>query len=103
MRARQEFGRQIRDDFGTSVRVGNRVHRRDVAIQQAVADRVGERHVPVVARRVSRKLGLVMVQVFDQRGGDGIRAESGAHSRRVSLALGPVLGCLDDSRFHSAS
>ena len=64
---------------------GNRVHRRDVAVQHAVADGVGERHVPVVARRMLRQLGLEVVQVVDQRFGDRFRAEPGANVFRATL------------------
>ena len=58
---------------------GNRFHSFDIAVEHAVTNREGQRHIPVVARGVFRQFGLEIVQVVDQRLGDGIRRESGAN------------------------
>ena len=63
------------------------LHGRDVAIQQAIANRIRERHVPVVAGGVPRQLGLQIVQVVDQRPGDRIRVQAGARARPVGRPM----------------
>ena len=88
MRAGQELGREIRDDLGAYSRPAIASTVVDVAVEHAVADGIGERHVPVVARRVLRQLGLEVVQVVDQRFGNRLGAGTGAN--RVTAT--PILG-----------
>ena len=84
MRPGQKFGREIGHDLGRGIRCGNRFHRLDIAVQHAVANRIGEGHVPVVARCVLRQLGLQIVQVVDQRLTDGLDIESRADVRSLA-------------------
>ena len=73
------------------LRCGNRLHGPDIAVQHAVANRVGERHVPVVARGMLRRFGLEAVQVVDQRLGDRVGAESRADVRSLGSRSLPWL------------
>ena len=75
----------------------------DVALQHAVANGVGEGHVPVVARGVLRQFGLKAVQVFDQGCGDRIRSKSGANVRESNRAACVGWGITRDCRPHAFS
>ena len=66
--------------------LGNGFHGRYIAVHHAVANGVGERHVPVVARRVLWQFSLKAVQVVDQGCGDRIRSEAGANVRESNRA-----------------
>ena len=63
---------------------------RDVAVQHAIAHGIGQRHVPVVSRRMSGKLGLLTVQVVDQRFGNRVRTQPGAHVLCISQGVQPA-------------
>ncbi len=97
VRACQEFGGQVCDHLD-GLGAGERLDGRDVAVEQAIADRVGERHVPVVACRVLRQLGLDVVEVVEQRFGQGLGLRADAHALTAPrrFARRAVL----DFRFH---
>ena len=80
MRSGQELRRKICNRLSVRIRSRNRFQGRYIALHHAVANGVGEGHVPVVARRVLRRLPLQAVQILDQRGGDCIRAEPGSNA-----------------------
>jgi hypothetical protein len=79
VRPGQKLSREISHNLGGCVRAGDRFQRLDKAVQHAVANCVGEGHVPVIARRLLRQLGLHIMQVINQGFGDGSRSESGAN------------------------
>ena len=91
MGAGQELGGQVGDDLG-GAGARDRVHRRDVVVEHAVADGVGERHVPVVASRVLRQLGLPIAQVVEQGLGHlpGRGGRAGALAITLALRPGPA-------------
>ena len=91
MRAGQELGRQIRDDFFRSG-LGYRLQRLDVAVDHPIANGKGQRHIPVVARGVLRQLALQAPQVVDQRLSDRVDAKPGANTRVVGLDPSNVIG-----------
>jgi hypothetical protein len=77
MRSCQELRRKIGISLGVRIRSGNRSHGGYIALHHAVANGVGEGHVPVVARRVPWQFSLKAVQVFDQGCGNRICPKSG--------------------------
>src|SRR5688572_3176788 len=82
----QKFRREISHRLEGSVGSGKRFHRLDIAVEHTITNRVGERHVPVVSRRVLRQLGLEIMQIVGHRLRDGIRSQPGAN-RIMAIAL----------------
>jgi hypothetical protein len=56
MRTDQEFSGEVGDHLGAHGGAGDRVERRDISIEDALADGMRQRHVPVVASGVRRDL-----------------------------------------------
>ena len=100
MRSSQEFSGEISDNFGGCARSRNAVHRGDIVIQHAIANGVGQGHVPVVARCMLRQLGLQIVQVVYQGFGNLIGSGSDANVRVAALIADTVRFLAGDSGFH---
>ena len=77
MRSHQELSREICNTFIRNVHTGNFGGAHTV-VHHSVANRVRERHIPVVTRRVLHRNGLHTVQVINHRLGERFRFESGA-------------------------
>ena len=65
MRAKEEFGGEVGHD--ANVLLHQRPRRRHPPIEQAIADHVGERQIPVVPRRVFRQRASPAEQLVDDR------------------------------------
>src|SRR4051812_27066094 len=99
MGSSQEFGGEIRDHLGRGTGGADPFDHPDVTVQHAVAHRAGERHVPVVACGVLRRLGLDAVQVVDQCLTDRLRIESRPYVRWRTPPVG-IRGT-SDRRLHT--
>ena len=86
VRPDQELSGQVGDDFVAAACGRHALQRVDVVVDHAIADGVGQSHVPVVAGRLLRQLGLKAPQVLDQRTGDGVGPGPGANACDVDLA-----------------
>ena len=76
VRAHEEFGREIRDGARSLLGVGR--GGADPALQHAVADRIGQRHVVVVLGGQGRELALHVEEIVEERALDGLLVEVGA-------------------------
>ena len=70
MRADEELGREVGDHLRRNAGAVDRLQCRNVAIHDAGTNRVGERHIPVVARRVLGMLALKVMEVLEQVAGE---------------------------------
>ena len=92
VRAGQELRREIGHDLGPRIQHG--IDRLQVAIEQAVANGQGERHVPVVPGGEPGGDRLLVMQLVGHGGGDRLFAEPGSN--------GGVVG-RDRSAAHAAT
>ena len=83
VRPDQKFSGEIRDQLRARVPLNDRFRRCHTAVEQPIAHRIGQRHVPVVARREPRRLGQQELKVLDQRLGNRIGTQ--ARSNRLSV------------------
>ena len=76
MRPGQELGRQIRHDLAGRGCFDRPLRIRHEGMQEPVPDGVGQRHIPVVARRVPRRSALATREVLDDGRGHRVHAHA---------------------------
>jgi hypothetical protein len=105
MRTGEVLGGKIRNDLGA--RLQHRLDRRHVAIEQAIAHRQRERHVPVVSTGLAGGNRLLVAEVVGKSGSQGLdleaRPDFGRSGRCVSHELPISTGCSNSATARHAN